>query len=106
MAFLQPFHRATLETEGDNATIDRILLTMDVSSIQRELSECIARLRDISNQKDLLIQNSPSSANISTDGFVSKSFSRFFFLESYDCFNSAMSADSSVVLSSETSLFP
>ena len=35
MAFLQPFHRATLETEGDNATIDCILLTMDVSSIQK-----------------------------------------------------------------------
>jgi hypothetical protein len=30
MVFLQPFHRATLETEGDDATIDRILFTMDV----------------------------------------------------------------------------
>jgi len=30
--FLQPFHRATLETEGDNATIDRLLWTMDILS--------------------------------------------------------------------------
>jgi hypothetical protein len=30
MAFLKPFHRATLETQGDNATIDRVLFTMDV----------------------------------------------------------------------------
>ena len=28
--FLQPFYRATLETEGDKATIDRVLFTMDV----------------------------------------------------------------------------
>ena len=28
--FLQPFHRATLETQGDNATIDRVLFTMDI----------------------------------------------------------------------------
>lgn len=29
-AFLQPFHRATLETQGHNATIDRVLFAMDV----------------------------------------------------------------------------
>lgn len=29
-AFLQPFHRATLETQGDGATIDRVLFTMDI----------------------------------------------------------------------------
>ena len=28
--FLQPFHRATLETQGDNATIDKVLFTIDV----------------------------------------------------------------------------
>ena len=28
--FLQPFHRATLETQGDYATIDRVLFTMDI----------------------------------------------------------------------------
>src|SRR6266480_3087590 len=28
--FLQPFYRATLETEGDEATIDRTLYTMDI----------------------------------------------------------------------------
>jgi len=28
--FLQPFYRATLETEGDCATIDRVLFTMDI----------------------------------------------------------------------------
>lgn len=30
MSFLQPFYRATLETQGDNATIDCVLFTMDV----------------------------------------------------------------------------
>jgi hypothetical protein len=30
MTFLRPFYRATLETEGDHATIDRILFTMDI----------------------------------------------------------------------------
>ena len=30
--FLQPFHRATLETEGGNSTIDRLLWTMDILS--------------------------------------------------------------------------
>ena len=30
MTFLQPFYRATLETQGDNATIDCVLFTMDV----------------------------------------------------------------------------
>jgi hypothetical protein len=29
-SFLQPFHRATLETQGDRATIDRVLFTMDI----------------------------------------------------------------------------
>jgi hypothetical protein len=29
-AFLQPFYRATKETEGDHATIDRVLWTMDI----------------------------------------------------------------------------
>jgi hypothetical protein len=29
-AFLQPFYRATLETEGDLATLDRSLYTMDI----------------------------------------------------------------------------
>lgn len=29
-AFLQPFHRATLETQGKHGTIDRILWTMDI----------------------------------------------------------------------------
>jgi len=29
-AFLQPFYRATLETQGDYATIDRVLFTMDI----------------------------------------------------------------------------
>ncbi len=28
--FLKPFHRATLETQGDHATLDRVLFTMDV----------------------------------------------------------------------------
>lgn len=28
--FLQPFYRATLETQGDSATIDKVLFTMDV----------------------------------------------------------------------------
>jgi len=28
--FLQPFYRATLETEGDKATIDRVLFSMDI----------------------------------------------------------------------------
>jgi len=28
--FLQPFHRATLETQGDHATIDSVLFTMDI----------------------------------------------------------------------------
>jgi len=28
--FLQPFHKATLLTQGDNATIDLVLFTMDV----------------------------------------------------------------------------
>jgi hypothetical protein len=28
--FLKPFHRATLETQGDAATIDRVLFTMDI----------------------------------------------------------------------------
>ena len=28
--FLAPFHRATLETQGDNASIDKVLFTMDV----------------------------------------------------------------------------
>jgi hypothetical protein len=28
--FLQPFHQATLETQGDNATLDKVLFTMDV----------------------------------------------------------------------------
>ncbi|ODQ72369.1 hypothetical protein LIPSTDRAFT_71900 [Lipomyces starkeyi NRRL Y-11557] len=28
--FLQPFYRATLETEGDKATLDRTLYTMDI----------------------------------------------------------------------------
>jgi hypothetical protein len=28
--FLQPFYRATLKTEGDHATIDRRLFTMDI----------------------------------------------------------------------------
>jgi hypothetical protein len=30
VAFLKPFYRATLETQGDAATIDRVLFTMDV----------------------------------------------------------------------------
>ena len=30
MAFLQPFHRATLETQGYRATIDSVLFTMDI----------------------------------------------------------------------------
>jgi hypothetical protein len=29
-AFLKPFHRATLETQGDRATIDNVLFTMDI----------------------------------------------------------------------------
>lgn len=29
-SFLQPFHRATLETQGNHATIDRVLFTMDI----------------------------------------------------------------------------
>jgi len=28
--FLQPFYRATLKTQGDNATLDKVLFTMDV----------------------------------------------------------------------------
>ena|SRR3984957_9387045 len=28
--FLAPFHQATLETQGDNASIDKVLFTMDV----------------------------------------------------------------------------
>jgi hypothetical protein len=28
--FLQPFYRATLETQGDHATIDSVLFTMDI----------------------------------------------------------------------------
>ena len=30
MAFLQPFHRATLETQGHRATLEKVLFTMDV----------------------------------------------------------------------------
>ena len=28
--FLQPFHQATLETQGDNAILNKVLFTMDV----------------------------------------------------------------------------
>jgi hypothetical protein len=28
--FLRPFYRATLDTQGDTATIDRVLFTMDI----------------------------------------------------------------------------
>ena len=28
--FLQPFHQATLETQGDNATLNKVLFTMDI----------------------------------------------------------------------------
>jgi len=28
--FLQPFHQATLKTQGDNATLNKVLFTMDV----------------------------------------------------------------------------
>lgn len=28
--FLQPFSHATLETQGDSATIDKVLITMDI----------------------------------------------------------------------------
>ena len=30
MTFLQPFHRATLETQGHRATLEKVLFTMDV----------------------------------------------------------------------------
>ncbi len=30
MSFLQPFYRATMDTQGDSATIDRVLFSMDV----------------------------------------------------------------------------
>ena len=30
MEFLQPFHRATLETQGDHASLDKVLFTMDI----------------------------------------------------------------------------
>ena len=30
MTFLQPFHRATLETQGHSATLEKVLFTMDV----------------------------------------------------------------------------
>jgi hypothetical protein len=30
MAFLQPFHRATLETQGHRATLEKVLFTMDI----------------------------------------------------------------------------
>ena len=39
MDFLQPFYRATLITEGDNATIDRVLWTMDVLIKHYETSQ-------------------------------------------------------------------
>jgi hypothetical protein len=29
-AFLQPFHESTMKTQGDQATIDRVLFTMDI----------------------------------------------------------------------------
>ena len=28
--FLKPFHRATLETQGDTARLDKVLITMDI----------------------------------------------------------------------------
>jgi len=31
--FLAPFHRATLKTQGDNASIDKVLFTMDILNL-------------------------------------------------------------------------
>ncbi len=37
-SFLQPFHRATLESQGDRVTLDQLLFTMDVLSKHMEKS--------------------------------------------------------------------
>jgi hAT family C-terminal dimerisation region len=50
-SFLQPFHRATLETQGDRVTLDQLLFTMDVLGKHMEKSSASHRTnKDITSR--------------------------------------------------------
>jgi hypothetical protein len=58
--FLQPFHRATLETQGDHATIDSVLFTMDIL-IQYFETALVSKLPLISSNTNIIRQSEHAS---------------------------------------------
>ena len=73
-AFLKPFYRATKETEGNYATIDRVLWTMDILIKHYERSQVSFVYNRIQNLANLIatlhIRFSSSCSNYSKPAYL------------------------------------
>ena len=56
MIFLQPFYRATLETQGHRATLEKVLFTMDVL-VQYFKKSIVSKYNLLSNIYQLILYN-------------------------------------------------